>query len=140
MENETGTGKRDQVVPYFDFTRLLRQHKLPGVNFAAIVDYERKNIEALTKANRAVFDGWHALICRQSEILRETMAGAVANAQNNDAIRQRRDLAVQAFEKALNNMRELAEISADSQKKAFAAISKRVEEGIEQFRELGKGN
>jgi phasin family protein len=138
MQNETEK-KQSEVLPSFDFSKLLEQYKLPGVNFAALVDHERKNIEALTKANRAVLEGWQALVRRQSEILQETMAQAIANAQSKDAIEHRKELAVRGFEKALENMRELAEITAESQKRAFAAISKRVEEGIEQFRDLGKG-
>ncbi len=67
------------------------------------------------------------------------MARVIANAQSKDAIEHRKELVVRGFEKALENMRELAEITAESQKKAFAAISKRIEEGIEQFRDLGKG-
>jgi phasin family protein len=138
MQNETEK-KQSEVFPFFDFTKLLKHYKLPGVNFSALVDHERKNIEALTKANRAVLEGWEALVRRQSEILQETMAQAIANAQSKDAIEHRKELAVRGFEKALENMREVAEITAESQKKAFAIISKRVEEGIEQFRDLGKG-
>lgn len=41
------------------------------------------------------------------------MTQAVANAQNKDALKHRKELAVRGFEKALENMRELAEITAD---------------------------
>lgn len=64
MDNEKKPG---EAVPSFDFTKLLNQYKLPGVNFSAVIDYERKNIEALTRANRAVFEGWQALVTRQAE-------------------------------------------------------------------------
>jgi hypothetical protein len=36
--------------PVFDFTKLMSQFRLPGVDFAALVDRERKNIEALAKS------------------------------------------------------------------------------------------
>ena len=48
--------------PVFDFTKLMSQFRLPGVDFAALVDRERKNIEALTKANRIAFEGWQRLV------------------------------------------------------------------------------
>src|SRR5215216_2472285 len=41
--------------PVFDFTKLMSQFRLPGVDFAALVERERKNIEALAKANRIAF-------------------------------------------------------------------------------------
>lgn len=139
-ETETKAGKNQtEGFPVFDFSKLLNQYKLPGVNFADLVEHERKNIEALTKANQAVLEGWQALLRRQSEILQETMTQAVANAQSKDAIKHRTELAVQGFEKALGNMRELAEITVASQRKAFEAIGKRVDESIKQFRDLGKG-
>jgi hypothetical protein len=46
--------------PFFDFTRLMRQFRLPGVDFAALVDRERKNIEALAEANRIAFEAGSA--------------------------------------------------------------------------------
>ena len=48
--------------PVFDFTKLMSQIQLPGVDFAALVDRERKNIEALAKANRIAFEGWQRLL------------------------------------------------------------------------------
>jgi hypothetical protein len=55
----------------FDFTKLMSQFPLPGVNFATLVDREQKNIEALTKANRIAFEGWQRLVRRQAEMLRK---------------------------------------------------------------------
>jgi hypothetical protein len=51
--------------PFFDFTKLMSQFRLPGVDFAALVDRERKNIEALAKANWIAFEGWQRLVRRQ---------------------------------------------------------------------------
>ena len=52
--------------PVFDFTKLMSQFRLPGVDFTAFVDRERKNIEALAKANRIAFEGWQRLVRRQA--------------------------------------------------------------------------
>ncbi len=105
--------------PGFDFTKLMSQFRLPGVDFAALVDRERRNIEALAKANRIAFEGWQRLVRRQAEILQEMMKEVVANAGQQDAIKKRADLAKEGFEKALANMRELAEMATKSQKEAF---------------------
>ena len=48
--------------PVFDFGELVGQFRLPGVDFAALVDRERKNIEALGEANRIAFEGWQRLV------------------------------------------------------------------------------
>jgi phasin family protein len=124
--------------PVFDFTKLMSQFRLPGVDFAALVDRERKNIEALAKANRIAFEGWQRLVRRQAEMLQETMKKVVADAGQEDAIKKRADLAKEGFEKALANMRELAEMTAQSQKEAFDVVRKRIEENVESIRNLGK--
>jgi phasin family protein len=124
--------------PVFDFTKLMSQFRLPGVDFAALVDRERKNIEALAKANRIAFEGWQRLVRRQAEILQETMKKVVANAGQEDAKKKRADLAKEGFEKALANMRELAEITTQSQKEAFDVVRKRIEENVEDIRNFGK--
>jgi phasin family protein len=119
--------------PVFDFTKLMSQFPLPGVDFATLVDREQKNIEALTKANRIAFEGWQRLVRRQAEMLQETMQKVVADASQLDA-KKRVDLAKEGFEKALANMRELAEITTQSQKEAFDVVSKRIEENMEGIR------
>ena len=124
--------------PVFDFTKLMSQFRLPGVDFAALVDRERKNIEALAEANRIAFEGWQRLVRQQAEILQETMKEVVANAGQQDAIKKRADLAKEGFEKALANMRELAEMATKSQKEAFDVVRKRIEENVEGIRNLGK--
>ena len=124
--------------PVFDFTKLMSQFRLPGVDFTAFVDRERKNIEALVKANRIAFEGWQRLVRRQAEMLQETMQKVVADASQEDAKKKRADLAKEGFEKALANMRELAEITTQSQKEAFDVVRKRIEENVEGIRNLGK--
>ena len=123
--------------PFFDFTKLMRQFRLPGVDFAALVDRERKNIEALANANRIAFEGWQRLVRRQAEILQETMKKVVADAGQVDAMK-RADLAKEGFAKAVANMRELAEMAAKSQKEAFDVVRKRIEENVEGIRNFGK--
>jgi len=75
--------------PVFDFAKLMSQFRLPGVDFTAFVDRERKNIEALVKANRIAFEGWQRLVRRQAEMLQETMQKVVADASQEDAKKKR---------------------------------------------------
>jgi phasin family protein len=133
----TKKGEADET-PVSDFTKLMSQFRLPGVDFAALVDRERKDIEALAKANRIAFEGWQRLVRRQAEMLRETMKKVVADVSQENAKKKRADLAKEGFEKALANMRELAEITTQSQKEAFDVVRKRIEENVEGIRNFGK--
>ena len=62
----------------------------------------------------------------------------VADAGQEDVKKKRADLAKEGFEKALANMRELAEITTQSQKEAFDVVRKRIEENMEGIRGFGK--
>jgi len=57
--------------------------------------------------------------------------------QGEDAGTKRMDLAAHAFETALSNMRELAEMAKKSQKDAFEIIRKRVEDNLAALRSSG---
>ena len=72
MSNDSKPTKKGAAgeTPVFDFTKLMSQFRLPGVDFAAFVDRERKNIEALVKADGFAFEGWQRLVRRQAELLR----------------------------------------------------------------------
>jgi hypothetical protein len=121
-------------IPNFDFTKLMKDFKLPGVDLATIIDREKKNIEALTEANRVAFEGWQALVRRQAEILQDSIKQAVGSLQGEDAGSKRMDIASHAFETALSNMRELAEMAVKSQKETFDVIRQRVEQNLAALR------
>ena len=57
-----------------DIKKLTEKFQLPGVDVAALVDWQRKDLEALVEANRQAYEGVRALIERRNEILKETLA------------------------------------------------------------------
>jgi phasin family protein len=133
-QGNSGPSVSGDPPPGFDFTKLLQPFKIPGVDFSSIVDRERKNIEALAEANRIAFEGWQNLVRRQSEILQDSMKRAVDDAKSQTALQKGAELARSAFETALANMRELAEMATKSQRDAFEVIRKRVEENMNALR------
>jgi phasin family protein len=133
-KDNSGPSVSGDSAPGLDFTKLLQPFKIPGVDFSSIVERERKNIEALAQANRIAFEGWQNLARRQSEILQDSMKRAVDDAKSQTALQKGAELARSAFETALANMRELAEMATKSQKDAFEVIRKRVEENMNELR------
>jgi phasin family protein len=130
--------KQPWEMPLPDFTRLLENYKIPGVDVSAFMDREHRNIEALTKANKIAFEGWQALVRRQTEILQQTMEDALTNARKQDSAAQRAEIAGRGFEKALGHMRELAEIATKSQTEAFEVIRKRMSANVQEMQRFGK--
>ena len=72
-----------------DIKKLTEKFQLPGVDVAALVDWQRKDLETLVEANRQAYEGVRALIERRNEILQETLAqwqAAVKDATSSEAI------------------------------------------------------
>ena len=128
----------------FDITKMLGDVKIPGFDMQAVMDAQRKNIEALTAANQTAVQGIQAVAQRQAEILSQAMnevqsvAQQLASSANNpqEMTAKQTELARKAFEQALANMRELAEMVSKSNTEAFAIINKRVTESLQELKAL----
>jgi phasin family protein len=123
-----------------DIDDLVRQFSLPNVDIASLVESRRKDMEALVEANRRAYEGMQALGQRQLEILQESMrqlqdqirqAGTGTGAANDAAVNLGESVRL-AFERALTNMRELAEMAAKAQSDAYEVIHQRVQESLEE--------
>lgn len=126
-----------------EFSKLLKGYKLPGVDVDSIIANQRKNVEALTAANRVAYEGVQAIARRQAEILQETMNEATKNidaiakaGSPADAAAKQAEIVKSAFEKALGNMRELAEMVTKANHEASSAINKRISESLDDLRDF----
>ena len=126
-----------------EFTKAMKQFQLPGVDVESMVATQKKNMEALTNANRVAFEGMQAVAKRQTEILQETMNEASKaldtvskSGSPPEAAAKQADLAKDAFERALGNMRELAEMVSKSNEEATNTINSRISESLEEFKDL----
>jgi len=122
----------DFDISKFDMSKYLGDFKVPGVDVETLVASQRKNIEALTQANKLAFEGIQALFKRQVEIARSSIEESASAARHlveagtpqEKAVRQT-ELTKEAFEQALTNARELSEIITKSNAEAFEALNKR---------------
>jgi len=125
-----------------DVQKMFADFKMPGVDVPALLNAQQKNIAALTQANQHAVEGLEALARRQREILQQAIKGAADAAKQvvtaggpKEAAAKQAELAKAAFEQAVANMREMAEMVSNSSNKAFDVISKRVAEGLEELKE-----
>lgn len=129
-----------------DLEKMMKDFKIPGVDLDSMMTSQRKNLEAIGAANKVAMEGMQAVAQRQSEIMREAMeemakatktmtsAGSPQEASGKQA-----DMARESFEKALANMRELAEMVAKSNSEAFDVVNRRMNESLEEFKGLMAG-
>ena len=125
----------------FDISKALGDFKVPGLDVDAILASQRKNIEAVTAANQLAIEGLQAVLRRQAEILRASVEESsnyvnqvVAAGTPEEKAAKQTELAKAAFEKALANARELAELVAKSNSEAAEILSKRVSESLDEVK------
>jgi phasin family protein len=122
-----------------DLGKLLRQYKLPGVDVSAIIESQRKDLEALNEANRQAYEGIQALARRRNEILKEALAewqSALADAAGKDALSKQAELAKKGIEQAVANFRELAQMEAETRSKAWKVLQDRFQENLGNLQKL----
>lgn len=129
-------------MPFVDIGQMLNQFKLPGVDLAELMKGRKKDIEAVSEANRLAYEGMKALGKRQAEMMTEAMAewraaAPTLTAMNpGDIAAKRGELAKQVFGKMLSNMRELAEMAAASQTQAGEIVTQRFQENLAEMRKV----
>jgi phasin family protein len=122
-----------------DIKKLTEKFKLPGIDVAALVDWQRKDLEALVEANRQAYDGVRALIERRNEILKEKLAEwqtAVKDATSSEAIAKRAEAGKEGVQQVIANIRELAEMEAQSRNKAWKVVQDRMQENLANLQKL----
>ena len=129
-----------ETSPFGDIAKMMEQFKLPGIDMAAIIESRRKDIEALVEANKAAFESTMALGARQSEMFKEMMQGIQEAAKSagqgaGDPVKQG-EVVRKAWEKALADMQELAELMRKSQADAMARITERANEHMAEIKKL----
>jgi phasin family protein len=124
----------------WDMSKLTEPFAVPGVDAQVLMEYQRKNIETLTAANRAAYEGAQAIARRQAEILREAASEAVkatrefsAASTPQDHFAKHAQLVKQGYEAAVANWRELAEMNVKSSATVAELINKRVSEGLDEM-------
>ncbi|SAK77710.1 TIGR01841 family phasin [Caballeronia ptereochthonis] len=123
--------------PFGDLTQMLEQFKVPGVDMSALVESRKKDIEAIVEANKTAYDSMQQLARKQNEMLTRAMQDIqeAAKAGFSDPARQS-EVARTACLKALDDIKDLAEIARKSQADAMASITQRANEHMEEIKTL----
>ncbi len=127
----------------FDAAAMFAPFDTPSVDTA--VAAQSRNLEAVFVANKIAADGFKALAQRQSEIARGAVDSYFAAVRELMTVKdtpanlaKQVEFAKAAFETSIVNTRELTEIAADANAKAFDVLNNRVAEGIDELGGLSK--
>ena len=126
-----------------DMTKFFEQAKMPNLDVEGMMAAQQKNMSALVEANKAAAAGYQDLYKRQIAIFEETMAGVkdqMAEMQSQsmtaEGAKKNADLVKVGFEKAIANMKELAELAQKAHMEAFEIVSDRVKESLAELKTL----
>ncbi len=129
-----------------DFTKLFAEMKLPAMpDIDAIVAANKRNMETLTAANRVALEGAQAVARRHMEIMQASIAElteamralATADAPQAKAAKQA-ELLKQAYEHAVTNMKELADLIQKANSEALGLLNNRFTEAMDEVTRLAE--
>jgi len=128
-----------------DFSKMMESYKLPGVDMDALMAAQKKNVDALTKANQTAYEGAQAVNKRQMEIFQKTMEelqamskSAMDGGEPQEKLQKQAEVMKATLETAIKNMRELAEMMSKANTEAFEHINKRFAEAMEEVQGVAK--
>ncbi len=125
----------------FDVSKLMADFRMPGVDMTNMMTTQRKNIEALTEANKTAVECMQTVSRRQVEIMRESMEELstmmkemMTEGGPEDKMAKQTELMQEGFERTLKHMRELSDMMAKANAEAVDIVSKRVSESLAELR------
>ena len=122
---------------------VSRLSKLKVAGFAGrLVQGWRKDLEVIVAANRRSYAGLEEIVRRQTSQIMEaaselqTVGKLMATVGAKESVRNLDDLALASLKLTLNDLRELADLAARSQREAFELMQHRVIENIDEVQRL----
>ncbi len=145
LDFSTLMGKLDPAKMMDQLSKALGEYQIPGVDISTMLESQSKNMEALITANQRVLESVQMLTAHQSELLNQTLQEAstaikdlTTTTDSKDLSAKQAELVKRAVEKALTNMRALADIATNSNTEVFNTLNKRFTESIHDIRQLAQ--
>jgi phasin family protein len=128
------------------FSKLGSEMKLPKVDVEAVLNHNRKNLEALQKSVQASAAGASSLVAKQREMLQQALSEVADLAQSyraggdpSELMSKQAEFARKSFETAVKNAGEVAEIVRKSGEESIDILRERMRESMEEIRESFEG-
>ena len=137
----SGTGNR----PETDMMKMLTEFRWPGMpDMEQLAAAQRRNFEALSAANKVALEGAQAVARRHMEILQQSMSDmtqamqSAGGAQDSPQARaaKQAEMLKAAYERAVGNMREIAELIQKSNSEALSLLNHRFTEAMDEVKAM----
>jgi phasin family protein len=127
-----------------DVMKLFAEFRLPHfADLESLAQAQRRNLEALSAANKVALEGAQAVARRHMEIVQSAMGemteamrgmGGTENPQERAA--RQAELMKAGYERAVANMKEIADLIQKSNSEALALLNKRFAEAMDEVKQM----
>lgn len=144
MVEKNGGADKQFFVPDFDIKKLMSDVKFPSMpDMETVLSAYKRNLEALTEANKVALEGAQTVARRHMEIVQSTMSGLSNTMKDlstnqtpaNRAAKQA-ELLRKAYEDAVENTQELADLLKKSNAEAMNKLNARFSEAMTEMQAL----
>lgn len=144
MAEKSNIAGGKSFVPEFDVKKLLGDVKLPAMpDMEAVLAAYKRNLDALTEANRVALEGAQAVARRHMEIVQSTMSG-LSSTMKDLSVNQtpagraakQAELLRKAYEDAVANTQELGDLIKKSNAEAMNKLNTRFSEAMTEMQAL----
>lgn len=117
---------------------LFEGLSVPGVDLVALLASQKKNLEAIVEANRAVAEGLRAVARRQEELVREAVTEIQTAARELKAPDELARFSAQVAQKTMDQAREIGELVAKANREVLDVVNQRTAASIAEFKAAAK--
>ncbi len=127
-----------------EMMKMFAEFRLPNLpDLEGLAQAQRRNLEALSAANRVALEGAQAVARRHMEIVQSAMAemteamrGMSANESPQERAARQAELLKAGYERAVANIKEIADLIQKSNAEALALLNKRFTEAMEEIKQM----
>lgn len=109
-----------------------------------VLENGRKDLQALMEANEKSFQGLQSVVQRQTEMIKQaigewqTAAKGMPGKDAKENLAKLDELGRQSFQRAVDDIKELASLAAKSQADAFEVVRQRIQANVDEVTQMLK--
>jgi phasin family protein len=134
---KTAPSAADMLNPLKGMADRLQNLNLTG-GAGKLLDSGRKDLQALMEANEKSYQGLQTVVQRQTEMIKhaitewQTAAKEMPGKDAKDNLAKLDELGRQSFQRAIDDIKELANLAAKSQADAFDVVRQRIQSNVDE--------
>ncbi len=137
----TGVGAADMRNPLKGMAERLQNIDMTG-SASKLLESGRKDLQALMQANEKSYKGLQTVVQRQTEMIKAAIGDWQATARGAQGKDMKENMAKldemgrASFQRAIHDIKELADLAAKSQKDAFDLVRERIQANVDEVTKL----